>query len=84
MRRRTQGPMQYAQPKSGSRQAEAPKHAAKQYRIASPSLGPGTKTTRRWWADLLEEEEELRVVSLRSGAELRVVDPEAVVAGITI
>ena len=84
MQRRTKAPTQYAQPKSGSGQAAAPKHAAKQYRIASPSPCPGTKTTRRWWADLLEEEAESRVVSLRSGAELRVVDPEVVVAGITL
>jgi hypothetical protein len=58
LRRRTKGPMQYARPKSGSRQAETPRPAAKQFRISSPSPGPGTKSTRRWWADLLEEEEQ--------------------------
>ena len=84
LRRRRKGPMQYARPKSGSRQAEAPRPAAKQFRISSPSLGPVTRTTRRWWADLLEEEEEQRLTSLRSGAELRVVDPEEVVSGVTI
>ena len=85
LRRRTKGPMQYARAKSGIRQAESPKHAPTHFRSASPSPGPCSRPARRWWADLLEEEEEeTRKVYLCSGAELRIMDAADVAAGVTI
>ena len=79
LRRRSKGPATYAQ--SGSRQVEAQKRARSGER--PPGDDAPAADTKRWWYPLTQARSE-EPTSTKTGADLKVLEPQAVKSGVVV